>query len=151
MINLTSLIMVMSIFGFYTAIFITFIKHRYYFITLFSKESKFKVKSKHYRCICTRVFPMYREEYFGYLYIVLSKYNNTILYPTNHFRVYGVIHPNSECLVVYRNNYVRSVICLKDIRYADIVLEDLRNNYKRILILIIGGVLLCQMYLWFMI
>ena len=143
--------MIMCILGFYTAILYTTIKHRFYLQTLFSKESEFTTKSRFYRCVYTRVLPIYKEEYFGYNSIVLYKYDNYVLYPTNHFRVYGVIHPNSECLIIYKRNLVRSVICLKDIRYADIVLEDLRNNYKRILILIIGGVLLCQMYLWFMI
>lgn len=139
------LIVMFYIFGLYVSALYIYIKHKYYLKSLFSRtrhiEHSSDILSRH-RSLHARVAPMYRKEYFGYEYFVLPDLNNKILYPDHKLRVYGVVRPYCDCLVWYKGDTVKTVVCLDDKRYGDNVLEEFRKTYRNIIILISGGVLL---------
>lgn len=144
---------VVLIVALYISILRIYIRHRFYFNLLLIKDKSYeKDKSfTRYRSLQTRIAPMYRKEYFGYEYLVLSEHNNDILYPYEYMRVYGIIRPYSNCLVFYKGDVVKTVISLDDKRYADILLEEFRKDYKTILIVLNGGVLFWKICLTYII
>lgn len=141
------LICVLYVFGFYLSILITYLKHRHYLNILFYKRGLFN-KDKF---IYTQVIPDYRISYFGYVGFMLPKVNLKLLTPNKYLRVFGLIHPNSKCMILYKNNVANSIIVVDDLRYGDGVMEFLRITYRNILIIINGGVLAWQVYLLYII
>jgi hypothetical protein len=132
---------------------IIFFKHPHYLKLLFSKESEeFKEDSVVHKIICTTVAPTYREEYFGYRYFVLPVYGFKTMMIDSKFRVYGVVRLNNECLILYKGDVIKTMICLDDKRHSEVILEDLRIIYRNILLVALtGGVIFWQVYLKFMI
>lgn len=146
------LLIMFYMFGLYVSFCYVYLRHRYYFQGLLGKVTHVKhsksILSIH-RSIYGRVAPMYRKEYFGYQYFVLPDLDNKLLHPHHRLRVYGLVRPYSECLLLYKGDTVKTVISLDDNRYGDMVLEEFRKTYRNVIIIISGGVLLWQTGLWF--
>lgn len=152
--NMVIMLSVIYTYGLYLSVFCVLFKHRFYFQTLLTKDNceiKNSTRNFIHRNVYTRVIPMYRKEYFGYEYFVLPDFDNLILNPHHRFRVYGIIHLCSECLILYKNDIAKTIISLDDKRYSEEVLEDLRVYYRNILLILNGGVILWQISLRYMI
>lgn len=147
------LVCVIHVIEFYITISIIMIKHIYYFRTLCGKVEEKLISSRLpvHRCIFARVMPMYREEYFGYKYFVLPDYSEEVFFPDYHFRVYGVVKAYSECIVLYKRDVIKCIVCLSDKRFIDALEDEFRKLFRNIIIIIDGSVILWQLCLKFMI
>lgn len=146
------LLAVLYMFGLYVSFAYIYLCHRYYFHGLFGKIKHIKYDESilaMHRSVFVKVAPMYRKEYFGYQYFVLPELDNRILHPHRKLRVYGLIRPYSECLVLYKGDTVKTIVCLDDKRYGDKVLEHFRKTFRNVIIMISGGVILWQINLSF--
>lgn len=145
--GLITTICITVIIAFYLTVCQMYVKHMYFINLLLKINPGYLIG---WRIKYVVLNPMYRVEYFGYNYFLLSEENNFILHPTNKMRVYGIVRPYSKCLILYRKDRVKTIINLKEVRYADDLSEEFRKRFRKGIYILIGGVLIWQVYLKYM-
>ncbi len=144
----------MIIFLVYICIILVVLLNIDFFNTIFCIERPYVNNSKQlikYSCH-TIVQPGYRQDYFGYVFFVLSEYNNSILFPNKFMKVYGYIELNSLCIVKYKKGEVLSILNIKDKEMFNNLITLFEKLFRiGFVILISGGVLNWKLDFWSMI
>lgn len=148
------LLCILNIYCLYLSAIIVCYKYRHYVYVFLRKARSYNENNVPYSihgCIYAKVIPVYRKEYFGYESFCLPELGNKPLIPDRKMRTYGIIRQYTECLLIVKDDYVKTIVALDDKRYGISLEEDIRKLYKIFTLISIGGILLWQICSQYMI